>query len=61
MIYGSREVSLPGGVKQQSAAGDNATLWIVEGAGHGDYKFVAAEAYEAWVVEFFDGALVVGE
>jgi pimeloyl-ACP methyl ester carboxylesterase len=57
LIYGSREISLAGGRAQQSAAGDNAHLWVVEGAGHGDYLTVAPEAYEAQVVTFFDKAL----
>lgn len=58
LIYGSREVSLPGGVKQQAIAGDNATLWVVEGAGHGNYMAVASEAYETRVVGFFDQVLL---
>ncbi|HRV92273.1 MAG TPA: prolyl oligopeptidase family serine peptidase [Anaerolineae bacterium] len=61
LIYGSREVSLPGGVKQQDAAGPNATLWVVDGARHGEYRVVAPEAYEVRVVGFFDEALAVKE
>lgn len=57
LIYGSREVSLAGGRQQLAAAGDNAHLWIVEGAGHGNYLAVAPEAYEAQVIGFFDAAL----
>lgn len=58
LIYGSREVSLPGGQQQKAAAGDNAQLWIVEGAGHGNYLTVAPEAYEDHIVTFFDKALL---
>ncbi len=58
LIYGSREVSLSGGRQQQVAAGENAELWIVPGAGHGNYLSVAPEAYEARVVTFFDEALL---
>lgn len=59
LIYGSREVSLPGAVKQQAAAGDNATLWVVDGAGHGGYRVVAAETYEVRVVGFFKRSLAL--
>lgn len=58
LIYGSREVSLSGGRQQRAAAGDNAELWIVEGAGHGTYLSVAPEAYEHRIVTFFDKALL---
>ena len=58
LIYGTRETSLAGGRQQKAAAGDNAQLWIVEGAGHGNYLSVAPEAYEERVVTFFDKALL---
>jgi dipeptidyl aminopeptidase/acylaminoacyl peptidase len=58
LIYGSREVSLAGGRQQQAAAGENAELWIVPGAGHGNYLSVAPEAYGARVITFFDEALL---
>ena len=57
LIYGTRETSLAGGHQQKAAAGDNAQLWIVEGAGHGNYLSLAPEAYEERVVTFFDKAL----
>ncbi len=57
LIYGSREISLTGAIHQQAAAGANAELWIVEGAGHGDYLNVAPEAYETRLVNFFDESL----
>ncbi|MEW5957942.1 MAG: CocE/NonD family hydrolase [Chloroflexota bacterium] len=57
LIYGSREVSLVGARHQQAAAGGNATLWIVEGAGHGNYLEIAPEEYETRLVEFFDSTL----
>lgn len=57
LIYGSREVSLPGAQRQQAAAGSNAELWIVEGAGHGNYFEVAPQEYEARLIAFFDKAL----
>ncbi len=57
LIYGSKEASLPGGRQQQAAAGANTTLWIVPGAGHGNYITVAPAEYEARIVAFFDEAL----
>ena len=54
LIYGSREVSLVGGQRQQAAAGENAELWVVEGAGHGTYFDAAPEEYEARLITFFD-------
>jgi hypothetical protein len=60
LIYGSLEVSLPGGRRQYVAAGSNAQLWVVAGAGHGNYMSVAPEAYESRIVTFFDKALLTG-
>lgn len=57
LIYGDREVSLVGGRQLQAAAGSNAELWIVPGAGHGDYLAAAPGAYEARLVAFFEQAL----
>jgi dipeptidyl aminopeptidase/acylaminoacyl peptidase len=61
LVYGSREISLPGARRQQQAAGDNAQLWVVDGAGHGNYFVVAPQAYEARIVSFFDKALLEKE
>ncbi len=61
LIYGSREVSLSGAREQLAAAGDNAELWVVEGAGHGDYFAVAPDEYEMRLVGFFDEALARSE
>jgi pimeloyl-ACP methyl ester carboxylesterase len=58
LIYGSQECSLAGARQQQAAAGSNATLWIVEGARHGNYQEIAPEEYEAHVVAFFNDALL---
>jgi pimeloyl-ACP methyl ester carboxylesterase len=57
LIYGSREVSLIGARSQLAAAGEHTILWVVEGAGHGNYLDIAPAAYEARIVEFFDKAL----
>ncbi len=57
LIYGSRETTLDAARAQLAAAGPTASLWIVEGAGHGDYLAVAPQEYEARVIAFFDAAL----
>jgi hypothetical protein len=61
LVYGSRERSLSGAYRQLTAAGDNAGLWVVEGAGHGNYLEVSPDDYEARIVAFFDRALSAGE
>jgi hypothetical protein len=61
LIYGSQEVSLAGGRQQKLAAGDNAELWIVAGAGHGNYLQVAPDEYERRIISFFDEAFEVGK
>jgi uncharacterized protein len=57
LIYGSNEVSLAGGYQQKTAAGDSAELWVIPGAGHGNYRQVAGEEYEERVIGFFETAL----
>lgn len=56
LIYGSREVSLVGARRQQ-AAGENTELWVVEGAGHGNYFDVMSKEYETRLTTFFDESL----
>ncbi len=58
LIYGSTESSLPGAYLQHKVAGANAELWVVEGAGHGNYVDIAPQEYEERVVAFFDQALL---
>lgn len=58
LIYGSDEPSVYGAYEQLETAGDNAELWVVEGARHGGYLALAPEEYEQRVVEFFDAALL---
>jgi len=58
LIYGSQEISLSGAYEQLAAAGENAELWVVEGAGHGNYLTVAGAEYETRLVGFFDAALL---
>ena len=57
LIYGSREVSLVGARRQEAAAGEHTSLWIVAEAGHGNYLDIAPKEYEARIVKFFDQAL----
>jgi len=58
LIYGSREISLDSARQQRARAGDNADLWVVEGAGHGNYLDLAPVDYEQRVIGFFDAALL---
>lgn len=58
LIYGSEERSLAGAYDQLAAAGENAELWVVEGAHHGTYLAVAPEAYEQRVILFINKELM---
>lgn len=58
LIYGSRERSLAGAKQQLAAAGPTADLWVVKGAGHGEYRAVTPDEYETRVIGFFDSALL---
>ena len=60
LIYGSREVSLPGArqmFERAHAAGGDVALYVVEGASHGDYQAIAGAAYEQRLVAFHRAAL----
>ncbi len=56
LIYGSREPGLRGAQIQRAAAGDTAELWVIEGAGHGNYTAYAPN-YAQRVVAFMDAGL----
>lgn len=58
LIYGSNEPSLADAYRQYDAANGNAELWVVEGATHGGYVYVAPDAYEARVTAFFERVLL---
>ncbi len=63
LIYGSREVSLPGArlmLERALANGVKAELWVVQGAGHGDYLTIAPDEFVKRVVGFHQAALVEG-
>jgi hypothetical protein len=57
LIYGANEPGLRGARLQLAAAGENAELWEVEGAGHGDYAAAAGDDYARRIVAFMDRAL----
>lgn len=57
LVYGTDEPGLRGARLQLAAAGENAELWEVNGAGHGDYVMVAGDEYARRVVAFMDRAL----
>ena len=61
LIYGSREVSLPGArlmLARAQETGVPAELWVVEGAGHGNYLSIAPEEFVERVVGFHQAALL---
>lgn len=60
LIYGTAEPALYGGRLELAAAGTNAELWEVEGAGHGGYWHVDAEAFEQRVIGFYNRAFGIG-
>ena len=45
--------------KLYSAAGEPKSLWVVDGADHGNYAAVAGEAYARRLTDFFGQALIV--
>jgi fermentation-respiration switch protein FrsA (DUF1100 family) len=55
LIGGTSDRSVPPASLQKlyDAARDPKSLWVVEGAGHGNYNAVAAEQYTAVLTEFF--------
>ncbi len=63
LVYGSREVSLPGArlmLERARANGVEADLWVVEGAGHGGYLWAAPDEFVTRVVGFHEAALLTG-
>ncbi len=59
LVYGTHEPTLAGARLQLAAAGAQAVLWEVPGAGHGDYYATAPDEYVRRVVGFLDGAFGV--
>ncbi len=63
LIYGSEEVSLPGArlmLERAVQNGVDAQLWVVDGAGHGNYLSIAPDEYVQRVVAFHSAALLDG-
>jgi dipeptidyl aminopeptidase/acylaminoacyl peptidase len=58
LIYGENEVTTNRGREQYAAALEPKQLWVVPGAGHGDYHLAAPEEFARRLVEFFDAALL---
>jgi pimeloyl-ACP methyl ester carboxylesterase len=61
LTYGSEEISLPGARLMLEYAlqnGVDAELWVVEGAGHGNYLSIAGEEYVQRIVGFHRRALL---
>lgn len=56
LIYGSAEPGLRGARLMQQATGGHAELWVIEGAGHGNYTDYVPD-YGSRVVAFMDAAL----
>jgi dienelactone hydrolase len=57
LIYGTNEPGVDSARLQQAAAGSNAQLWEVAGAGHGNYAQVAADEYVQRVTAVMMAAL----
>lgn len=58
LIFGEREVDASRGQAQAVNAGAGAQLWVVPGAGHGEYRLLHPQEYESRVAEFFESTLL---
>lgn len=56
-IYGETEAKRTRAHSQYLAAGGEARLWIVPGAGHGNYRQVDPSGYERRIIDFFETSL----
>ncbi len=54
LIHGEKEAEITRAQEQFSAAGSPKELWIVPGAGHGNYRTTAGDLYAARIIQFFD-------
>ncbi len=60
LIHGENEVERTRGQAQVEAAGPPKELWVVPGAGHGQYESVQPAEYEKRILEFFDAYFYSG-
>lgn len=58
LVHGELEAQRTQPWAQLAAAGENANLWLVPGAGHGGYATAAGEDYERRLVDFFSASLL---
>ncbi len=56
LIHGENEVERTRGQAQFAAAGQPKELWVVPGAGHGQYSSLRPEEYKNRIIDFFDAA-----
>jgi fermentation-respiration switch protein FrsA (DUF1100 family) len=59
-IVGDEDPTVPAEMSSRlyAAASEPKELWIIQGAGHGDYAQVAGAEYSRRLVAFFDRALL---
>jgi pimeloyl-ACP methyl ester carboxylesterase len=55
LIFGSEEVDRARGREQFASAGKPKELWVVPGAGHGEYSQAAPQEYQQRVLDFLTG------
>jgi pimeloyl-ACP methyl ester carboxylesterase len=58
LIFGEKEMYDSDATDQLAAAGEPKQLWVVPGAGHGQYLQAAGEEYANRIIEFFDETLL---
>lgn len=60
LIHGTDDAAAPmdWARRLHAAAGEPKRLWLIDGAGHGDYSIAAGPLYERKLVDFFDRALL---
>jgi pimeloyl-ACP methyl ester carboxylesterase len=58
LIFGEKEMNDTDATDQLAAAGEPKQLWVVPGAGHGQYLQIAGAEYERRLIAFFDRYLL---
>ncbi len=59
LIHGEREAQRTGALAQLASAGEPKELWVVPGAGHGQYYQAQPVEYENRILNFFDRAFQI--